>query len=98
MVESCFDLTEKKARILLGTPIGGTMRSKEERFHHQERIKNNRMKYEICKNLTDKGKKKFMTTPVPCSCHMCGNPRTIWNEDTIQEKRFPKIEDFYDEI
>ena len=22
-----------------------------------------------------------------CSCHMCGNPRKIWNADTIQEMR-----------
>ena len=30
-------------------------------------------------------------------CIMCGNPRKIWKEETIQEKRF-KQKELYDEI
>ena len=27
------------------------------------------------------------TSPKICSCHMCGNPRKYWKEDTFQEKK-----------
>ena len=26
-------------------------------------------------------------SPKMCSCHMCGNPRKYWKEETYQEKR-----------
>jgi hypothetical protein len=26
-------------------------------------------------------------------CHMCGNPRKVWGEKTIQEKKFDEVED-----
>jgi hypothetical protein len=26
-------------------------------------------------------------------CNMCGNPRKIWGEKTIQEKKFDEVED-----
>jgi hypothetical protein len=26
-------------------------------------------------------------------CHMCGNPRKIWGEKTIQEKKFDEVTD-----
>lgn len=29
----------------------------------------------------------WVDTPTPCSCHMCGNPRKWWNEETVQERR-----------
>jgi hypothetical protein len=32
--------------------------------------------------------KRHADNPTSCSCHMCGNPRRIWNETTIQEKKF----------
>lgn len=32
-----------------------------------------------------------------CSCHMCGNPRRIWNEPTIQEKKISQRERFCEE-
>jgi hypothetical protein len=25
-------------------------------------------------------------------CHMCGNPRKVWGEKTIQEKKFDEVE------
>jgi hypothetical protein len=28
------------------------------------------------------------------NCVMCGNPRKVWNEKTIQEKRFEQTEQF----
>ena len=27
-----------------------------------------------------------------CSCYMCGNPRKIWNKDTLQEVKFSQID------
>jgi hypothetical protein len=31
------------------------------------------------------------------NCHMCGNPRKIWKEKTIQEKRFEQTEKYKEE-
>ena len=32
-----------------------------------------------------------------CSCHMCGNPRKLFKDETIQEKRFSQREKFCEE-
>lgn len=40
-----------------------------------------------CRNITDRTIGKRSTTRVPCSCHMCGNPRKFSGEVTIQEKK-----------
>jgi len=30
-------------------------------------------------------------SPKWCSCHMCGNPRKYYNEQTLQERKHEKI-------
>lgn len=37
------------------------------------------------KNPTEKAIGKAGTTPVPCSCFLCGNPRKHWKALTLQE-------------
>lgn len=34
------------------------------------------------------------TTPVPCSCPMCGNPRKYFGQRTIQELSFAQTDNF----
>lgn len=34
---------------------------------------------------------KFYNTRCPCSCYMCGNPRKLWKDKTIQEKKFDEL-------
>lgn len=41
--------------------------------------------------------KKIAETRHPCSCHMCGNPRKNWKEETMQEKRIKEYERYDDE-
>lgn len=41
--------------------------------------------------------KRHADNPTSCSCHMCGNPRRIWNEPTTQEKKISQREKFYEE-
>lgn len=38
--------------------------------------------------------KKMAETRHPCSCHMCGNPRKHWKEETVQEQKMSIKEKF----
>lgn len=40
----------------------------------------------------DQHMRKIAETRHPCSCHMCGNPRKHWKDDTVQEKRIKESE------
>lgn len=40
----------------------------------------------------DKHLRKMAETRQPCSCHMCGNPRKHWKDETMQEKRIKEYE------
>jgi len=58
--------------------------------HHCERIKNQRARYLLYINNFDLSLErlgKLIATPKPCSCSMCGNPRKIWREVTMRERR-----------
>ena len=71
-----------------------------------ERAKNADLteKYNIALNKLDKKKKlarkiyphdeqaKLANHLKSCSCHMCGNPRKIWNVNTIQEMRMDQAD------
>jgi hypothetical protein len=65
------------------------------RRHHIKRLKNKRKKYMIIVDWHDMLSIEEMEqrisaavrTPKPCSCHMCGNPRTHWKEKPIREQR-----------
>jgi len=56
------------------------------RRHHYERLKKKRSNYRVWSQ--NPAKAGFLvTTPTPCSCVMCGNPRRHFGELTIQEIR-----------
>jgi len=57
------------------------------RLHHKMRIKSKRKDYLLMKDLDSISILKFINTPKPCSCFMCGNPRKFWKEKTLQEIR-----------
>ena len=65
------------------------------RRHHRERLKKNRKNYGtvaiwgIWDNSQELEERLSFAvdTPCPCSCHMCGNPRTHWKEKPIREQR-----------
>ncbi|KFG92189.1 hypothetical protein GQ56_0138930 [Burkholderia paludis] len=66
------------------------------RRHHFERIKRARKFYLVLgkrrENPVELG--RFVTTPAPCSCWMCGNPRRHLGELTMQERRmFQDVDD-----
>jgi hypothetical protein len=67
----------------------------ERRHHHQrmiERVKNfwwlQANRYFGSEDQRQEHIKKMSETRHPCSCHMCGNARKHWNQDTLQEKKF----------
>jgi len=45
----------------------------------------------------EKWARKHADNLAKCSCHMCGNPRKYWNEETLQEKKFSQREKFCEE-
>ena len=51
----------------------------------KHKVKNYR--HTICQLDSPKLVGIYATSPKTCSCHMCGNPRKYWKEDTFQEKR-----------
>ena len=71
-------------------------KSRAERRHHHERmidkVKNfywlQADKYWGTEESRQKHIRKMAETRQPCSCHMCGNPRRMLKEKTMQEKRF----------
>ena len=70
------------------------MRTRAERRHHRNRIRNKVKDYQSIRWRKEdpanyEHNVNLLTeTRALCSCHMCGNPRKHWNEKTMQEKRF----------
>ena len=69
------------------------MRSRSERRHHRQRIRNKVKDYESIRWRKHNPKNYehnvhlLTETRKLCSCHMCGNPRKHWNEKTMQERK-----------
>jgi len=56
--------------------------------NHYDRIKRKRLRYLNFQNGLDHSERrlgKLVSTPKPCSCYMCGNPRKYWGEKTLRE-------------
>lgn len=56
------------------------------RRYHYKRLKYNRKKYWFA-GKSEKYLGMCVTTPSPCSCYMCGNPRKYFKSLTMQEKK-----------
>jgi hypothetical protein len=69
-------------------------KSRADRRHHHQRMLNRVKKFFWYKNWfsgeehKEQHQKRMTETRKPCSCHMCGNPRRMFKEKTMQEKRF----------
>jgi len=68
------------------------MRTRAERRKHKQRMKRKAEKIVRLEGWTDEEyiqhrANKIAANRTPCSCHMCGNPRKIWGQKTIQEIR-----------
>lgn len=65
------------------------------RRHHRERLKTARRFYwgrgrdrgANPASDSDKAQGVVISTPAPCSCTLCGNPRRHFDEATLQERR-----------
>ncbi len=66
------------------------------RRHHRDRLKKNRKHYwgygeqgwrTAATAMSEATAGIVINTPHPCSCWMCGNPRKVWKEITMQEKK-----------
>lgn len=72
------------------------MRTKTERLHenkvHIKRQVKIAKAYGIDVDTPHKLSKHHATNCGQPQCLMCGNPRKIWGEETIQEKRFKQAE------
>lgn len=68
-------------------------KSRAERRHHHNRMLEKVKDFSFYKyGLWDEEEKlqhqkKMAETRKPCSCHMCGNPRKHWKDETMQEKK-----------
>lgn len=62
------------------------MSSRAIRRHHIERLKKARKNY-FNGDLDERELGKVVSTPKPCSCHMCVNERKVSGVKTIQERR-----------
>lgn len=79
-------------------------KSRADRRHHHQRMIDKVKKFRFVQpefyngneTLRQKHIRKMAETRTPCSCHMCGNPRRMFNEETMQEKRIKEYER-YDE-
>ena len=68
------------------------MRTRAERRKHKQRMKKKALKIVRIEGWTDEEYiahrvRKLAETRTPCSCVMCGNPRKLWGQKTIQELR-----------
>lgn len=71
-------------------------KSRAERRHNHERMLDRVKKFRWLQpefwhgdeKSREKHIRQMAETRKPCSCHMCGNPRRMFKEKTIQEKRF----------
>lgn len=74
------------------------MRSRAFRRHHHDRMLNKVKDFDMYQNdfWSEEEKlqhqRKMAETRKPCSCHMCGNPRKVFKEKTLQEKKFDEYE------
>jgi hypothetical protein len=57
---------------------------RENRIHHNNRLKNKR-KYYYHRINNEKQLGKLLHTTQLCSCNMCGNPRKYFNRLTLEE-------------
>lgn len=82
------------------------VRTKAERRHHHFRMIDRASKFMWLQSQYWNGDeehrqkviRQLAETRHPCSCHMCGNARKLWKEQTLQEKKFKlKEKDWYDE-
>ncbi len=72
------------------------MRNRAFRRHNHERMLDKVKKFRWLQpefwhgdeKVREKHIRQMAETRKPCSCHMCGNPRRMFKEKTIQEKRF----------
>jgi len=70
-------------------------KSRAERRHHHQRMIDKVKKFRFVQpefyngDETQRQKhiRQMAETRHPCSCHMCGNPRRMFNEKTMQEIR-----------
>ena len=75
-------------------------KSRAVRRHHHERMLDRVKGFHWLKQKfwngseeeREKHLRKMAETRHPCSCHMCGNPRRMFKEKTMQEKRFDEYE------
>lgn len=77
-------------------------KSRADRRHHHQRMFDKVKTFHWLKKKFWNGSederelhlKKMAETRQPCSCHMCGNPRKHWKEETIQEQKMNIKEKF----
>ena len=77
-------------------------KSRADRRHHHQRMLDKVKAFHWLKKKFWNGSederelhmKKMAETRHPCSCHMCGNPRKHWKEETIQEYKMSIKEKF----
>lgn len=64
------------------------MKTRAIRRHHRARLKHKRARYHMGVHADDPRRLgKTTTTPCPCSCEMCGNPRKHFGKASLQEQR-----------
>jgi hypothetical protein len=76
-------------------------KSRAERRHNHERMLDRVKKFRWLQpefwhgdeKSREKHIRQMAETRKPCSCHMCGNPRKMFKEKTIQEKRFNQVDE-----
>ena len=77
-------------------------KSRADRRHHHERMLDRVKGFHWLKQKfwngseeeREKHLRKMAETRHPCSCHMCGNPRRMFKEETLQEKKMSIREKF----
>jgi hypothetical protein len=75
-------------------------KSRSERRHHHNRMLDKVKNFWWLKSKfwhgteeeRDLHLKKVAENRQKCSCHVCGNPRKYWKEETMQEKRIKEYE------
>lgn len=77
-------------------------KNRADRRHHHQRMLDKVKSFHWLKKIFWNGSeeerelhmKKMAETRHPCSCHMCGNPRKHWKEETFQEQKMSIKEKF----
>jgi hypothetical protein len=83
------------------------MSHEEDKFHHSRRLHKDQVaidkQVKIAKEFgipVKEPHKLHKHHALNCGnpdCHMCANPRKIWGEKTMQERKFEQRERFYNE-